>query len=326
MKPTQPSHKSVLVTGANGYIGNAVAKAFSRAGWRTYGLVRRQEDAADLAENEIVPIIGTPADLAFMGQLKGVQIDTLVSNTEDTSDPKRHFEKVRVMIDEITRRGSHTAQRPLVMFTSGCKDYGMMSLKDGDAGLAPHTELSPMNPPVQLAPRKDFGLSLLKASGTVYDATVLRPTIVYGHSSSNYGALFDRAASSSGTLRLQADPGAIMHSLHVDDCGDAYVALAEHPERDAVAGNAFNISNTHYETAQEIGEALAKCYGLDLELVAPVDVNPRSADGLANFWQWVGSSKLRELTGWSERRTSFVDGIGIYRLAYEAFASRRRGL
>lgn len=37
------AQRAVLVTGANGYIGNAVAKAFARAGWRTYGLVRRKE-------------------------------------------------------------------------------------------------------------------------------------------------------------------------------------------------------------------------------------------------------------------------------------------
>jgi len=53
--------RSVLVTGANGYIGGAVAKAFSRAGWRTYGLVRRVSDARNLALDEITPIVGIEA-------------------------------------------------------------------------------------------------------------------------------------------------------------------------------------------------------------------------------------------------------------------------
>ncbi len=41
--------RAVLVTGANGFIGNAVAKAFCRAGWKTFSLIRRNEAAADLA-------------------------------------------------------------------------------------------------------------------------------------------------------------------------------------------------------------------------------------------------------------------------------------
>ena len=52
------TQKTVLVTGANGYVGNAVAKAFARAGWRTYGLVRREGAVGDLARSEIQPHVG----------------------------------------------------------------------------------------------------------------------------------------------------------------------------------------------------------------------------------------------------------------------------
>jgi nucleoside-diphosphate-sugar epimerase len=312
--------KTVLVTGANGYIGNAVAKAFRRAGWKTFGLIRRSDDAADLARHEIHPVLGSPDDLSFVSQFGEVAFDVIVSNTEDTSNPSPHFAKVRTMLDTIAGRGCQASTRPLVMFTSGCKDYGNMALKDGDAGLAPHTEGSPLNPPAPLVPRCDFGISLMSAKYANYDATVLRPTIVYGNSSSHYGSLFDLAASSDSVLLLMAVPGAIMHSLHVDDCGDAYVSLAEHPRRDEVVGHAFNISNARYETAQQIGDALARAYGLTLAFEAPTGDGQigRGVHSLANFWQWVGSAKLRELTGWTECRPTFVQGIDEYRLAYEA--------
>ena len=61
-----------------------------------------------------------------------------------------------------------------------------------------------------------------------------------------------------------------MHSCHVDDCADAYVALAEHLDRDTIANQAYNISDGRYETAREIGEALAHSYGLKLVLKAPI--------------------------------------------------------
>jgi nucleoside-diphosphate-sugar epimerase len=311
--------KTVLVTGANGYIGNAVAKAFSRAGWKTFGLVRREDAAADLARNEIHPIIGSPEDLSFLEQTRGVVFDVIVSNTEDTRNPGAHFEKVQVMLHEITRHSQQADVRPLVMFTSGCKDYGLMNKKHGDPGLAPHTEQSPMNPPVQLAPRKDFGISLLEDVDGYFDSIVLRPTIVYGLSSSHYGSLFDLASKSGSVLKLIADPSAIMHSLHVDDCAEAYVTLAEFPKREEIVKQAFNISNRNYETAQQIGDALANSYNLDLEFIAPPENMPMdSVHALANFWQWVGSDKIRDVTGWRERRQTFVEGIEEYRMAYEA--------
>ncbi|WP_213990365.1 hypothetical protein [Sodalis sp. dw_96] len=97
------------------------------------------------------------------------------------------------------------------------------------------------------------------------------------------------------------------------------MALAEHPKRAEVAQQAFNISNIMYETAQEIGEALAKSYGLTVEFVPTSEELPMySVHALANFWQWVSSDKLRALTGWRERKSTFVEGIEEYRLAYEA--------
>lgn len=320
------NQKTVLVTGANGYIGNAVAKAFARAGWRTFGLIRKPEAAADLARNEIQPVIGAPHDLSFLKQTDGTVFDVVVSNTEDWTNPVQHLDDVRAMVDEVARDSQRAGVRPLIMFSSGCKDYGKMAEKHGDPNLAPHTEDSPLAPPDILIPRSECGVALL-TNDHAFDATVLRPTIVYGHSSSYYAQLFDYASQCESVLQIFADPDAIMHSLHVDDCAEAYVALAEHARREDVAGQAFNISNATYETARQIGEALASSYGLQLEFDASPEAAVAAAaksplqttiHSLANFWQWVDSSKIRALTGWHERRIAFVDGIDIYRMAYEA--------
>jgi nucleoside-diphosphate-sugar epimerase len=50
--------------------------------------------------------------------------------------------------------------------------------------------------------------------------------------------------------------------MHVDDCGEAYVALAEHPWRRDIGGECFNISSYRFETLEEIAEALVKEYGI----------------------------------------------------------------
>jgi nucleoside-diphosphate-sugar epimerase len=316
--------KTVLVTGASGYIGNAVARSFAQAGWKTFGLLRNKKHAPALAKEEIIPLEGTPDDLSFLDQTENAIFNVIVSNTEDFNNRQAHFDNISKMVETIAQQSMKHNVRTLVMFTSGCKDYGTMGkAKHGDPGLAPHTEESPLNPPEFLIPRKDFGLRLLQNSN-LYDSIVLRPTIVYGHSSSHYGHLFDFASKSDAVLEFIAEPNAIMHSVHVDDCADAYVALAEYPEQDKVINQAFNISNASYETAQEVGEALAKIYGLKFKVTRPTtDVEPRSVHSLMNFSQWVGSDKLRASIEWSEKRRTFIEGLDQYRIAYEAHSNSK---
>jgi len=52
---------SVLVLGASGYISLAVARAFRKAGYHVYGLIRSEGNKSLLLSNEIVPVIGDGA-------------------------------------------------------------------------------------------------------------------------------------------------------------------------------------------------------------------------------------------------------------------------
>jgi nucleoside-diphosphate-sugar epimerase len=326
----------VLVTGANGYIGNAVAKAFNRAGWETYGLIRRAADAADLAQSEIHPIIGTPQDLSLTNDQEYCVFDVVVSNTEDWSDYEGHFGHVKDMLIHIgTQNWENARVRTLVLFSSGCKDYGMTG-KHGDADLAPHTESSPLNVLPILRARTKSAVGLLEDgnnSNLPFDVVVLRPTNVYGYGSSYYGSLFawaDKAKKDGNKmLRVPADPNTIMHSAHVDDCALAYLSLAEHPSRDEIKGQAFNISNTRYETVRDVCEALAKSYGLSVEYEKPgrfENIVPGMIEAVVQYSQWVSSDKIRQLTGWKEQRDYFATGIAQYRMAFEAaLAAKHQG-
>jgi nucleoside-diphosphate-sugar epimerase len=322
----------VLVTGANGYIGNAVAKAFNRAGWETYGLIRRAADASDLSQNEIHPIIGTPQDLSLTNEQEHSVFDVVVSNTEDWSDYDGHFRLVKDMLMHIGNRSWEIAAvRTLVLFSSGCKDYGMTG-KHGDADLAPHTESSPLNVLPLLRARTKSAAGLLEDSNLPFDVVVLRPTNVYGYGSSYYGSLFawaDKARSGNKVLKVAADPNTIMHSTHVDDCALAYLSLAEHPSRDEIKGQAFNISNARYETVHEVCEALAKSYGLSVEYEEPgpfENIVPGMVEAVLQYTQWVSSDQIRKLTGWKERRAYFAAGIAQYRMAFEAvLAAKHQG-
>ena len=187
--------------------------------------------------------------------------DVIVSVTEQNIDYASHFNNTIELLRVLATVANRHGVRPLVLFTSGCKDYGMTGLH-GFEGLAPHTEESGLDPPPFLADRASHAVKVFDHTD-LFDAVLLRPTSVYGYSSSYYGQIFDLAAEAAekGVLEISADPKTIMHATHVDDCAEAYVAIAE-ADREVVKGQCYNISGGQYETLDEIANALVKEYNI----------------------------------------------------------------
>lgn len=248
---------------------------------------------------------------------------------------------------------NNTGTRPLVLWSSGCKDYGTTGLH-GESGLAPHTEDTPLAPHELVRGRADAAVKALESAaaaegkeggavGGGFDAVVLRATPICGYSGSLYGAGMEYvegfAAAVGGekgegndkVLKFVPPAGTVMHWMHVDDCADAYVAVAvtalfgSEEKRRGVVGQAFNISGRRYETLEEVGRVLAKEYGFGGGAEFGVDpaklpqgVDPKGSEIIFGWSQWVGSQKIREATGWSDWRPLFSENVHAYRLAFEA--------
>lgn len=323
--------KTVLVTGANGYIGNAVARAFVRAGWITYGLVRSPSAAHSLAAEEILPTTGSIGDVGCHDKIKSqlpLALDAIISTTEDHSDYVQHYTAIISLLRTLGSRSVENGVRPLVIFTSGCKDYGLGPHFANDPDLSPHTEESPINPPAFAALRAEYSQKIFEHDD-LFSPVLVRPTNVHGRSSSFYGiflSVANQAATDDKPLVMPVPPESIVHSMHVDDCGDAYVAIAAHPRPQEASGQVFNISARRYETVDEVGRALTAEYGISkgLKYVDKKDLGPGESPwppGLVDFPQWTGSEKLRRITGWRDHRPLFSEAIHVYRVAYEAASS-----
>jgi nucleoside-diphosphate-sugar epimerase len=320
--------RTVLVTGANGYIGNAVARAFVRAGWTTYGLVRSPSSGLALAVEEILPVIGSIDNVSTHEGIRDSlpsRLDTIVSTTEDIVDYVPHYNKIIALLHFLSDSSTAAGTKPLVIFTSGCKDYGIGPHYHGAPGLSPHTENSSIKPPAFAVLRAEYAVKVF-SHADIFSPVLVRPTNVHGRSSSYYRAFFkvgEQTAKSGKPLLLTAPPTSICHSLHVDDCGDAYVAIAAHPQREDVEGQVFNISARRYETVADIAKALEAEYGLKAgtKYANPAELAPGENPWpamLIDFPQWTGSNKLRNITGWQDLRPLFSEGIHTYRVAYEA--------
>ncbi|KAL6406875.1 hypothetical protein AUP68_09685 [Ilyonectria robusta] len=319
--------RTVLVTGANGYIGSAICRAFVRAGWKTFGLVRKASATAELTLSEAIPVVGTFTDHGFLDGLyeQSQTFDAIVSCTEQFPGYGAHFQEVMGLVRVLAAKSNENGVRPLVLWSSGCKDYGMTGAH-GTPGLSAQTEESPLNGPELLRERQESCVTIFDHP-ELFDAILLRPTCVFGYSSSYYGAMFDfvseEAASGAKVLKVPGNPNSIMHATHVDDCAEAYLQLAQHEDRKAVAGQAFNISGHRYETMQEVTEALAKEYGFEggVEFVSAADAPasfPTGLHSVLSFSQWVGSDKIRQAIGWTDKRSLFSQNVRVHRKAYEA--------
>lgn len=331
MSPRGTKIRTAFVTGANGYIGSAVARAFVRAGWITYGLVRSPSSAHSLAKEEVVPIVGSISDIgghdAINSQLPPA-LDAIISTTEDLGDYVQHYTDIISLLRTVGSKSVANGVRPLVIFTSGCKDYGPGPHLANDPALSPHTEASPISPPTFAVLRAEYSQKIFE-NDDVFSPVLVRPTNVHGRSSSFYGiflSVANQASMDDRSLVMPTRPESIVHSMHVDDCADAYVAIAAHPRPGEVSGQVFNISARRYETVDEVGRALVAEYGISkgLEYVDEKDLKEGQNPWpplLVDFPQWTGSEKLRKITGWQDHRPLFSEAVHVYRVAYEAAQS-----
>lgn len=317
--------KTVFITGANGYLGSAVARTFAQRGWTTYGLIRRERSALNLKIHEVIPVVATAAEATkFVAKLPS--IDVIITCDEDLSDYATHQNSRLAMIKQICTHSKTQGStlKPLVIFTSGCKDYGMTALH-GEASLAPHTEETQLNPPDLLRPRTEAAKDMLFKHTEDFDCVATRPTTLFGLSGSGYAhffALADEAKErSGGLLELPASPDTILHGTHVDDVAAAYIALATAP-RKLVSGQTYNISARRYETLGEIVPAMEISHGVEVRYreLQPQDTETFGLYTLSLFtWpQWVGSEKIRNHLGWSDTKPLFHEGYEGYRAAFEA--------
>ncbi|KAL9018834.1 MAG: hypothetical protein Q9180_008709, partial [Flavoplaca navasiana] len=235
---------TVLVIGANGYLGSAVSSAFLRASnlpasnfFRVYGLIRRSSSARALALREVIPIVASLSSDSLAAVTQSVLAhsltwDVIVLCTEPSqSDPvaqTQHWHDVLALVRGLAKAsasspaGEGKAVTPLVLWSSGCKDYGVTKLH-GDPDLQPHTESSPLDPPDVVRCRMGSALRALDIgdTGVSFDVAVVRASPICGYSGSYYGAALEYAAACAASemekkkkakvLKFTANANTIMH-------------------------------------------------------------------------------------------------------------------
>jgi nucleoside-diphosphate-sugar epimerase len=241
----------VLVTGATGYIGSAVASALLKRDHEVIGLARSARSAATLRDRGIEPALGDFGDPAILGPVVGAaSVDVVVSaaslgatNGDSATTFARDRDAVRAV--QAALRGPEQA----LVFTSGSAVFGVFNggeqtnvVYDEDSPVPlPASTFAPASAGVHPLLVAGFGDSMaarVEAEREVLEhpstrGIVIRPGLVYGHGGSYDIPALIRRARERGRAGHLGSGGTTQGYVHIDDLAALYCLAVEQAPRGA---------------------------------------------------------------------------------------------
>jgi nucleoside-diphosphate-sugar epimerase len=281
----------ILVIGATGYIGSAVAEALAAAGRQVLGLSRSAASDARLAAFGIEPVRGALDEPGRLAQLTA-GVDAVVwaatANREDVDAPA-----IDATLAELV------GTRKTFLYTSGTWVHGATHGAVAD-------EESLLAPAAIVAWRVAVERRVLATPGI--RAIVIRPGIVYG-SGGGIPALLTASVREHGAVRFVGNGENRWAVVFRADLAELYVrALA-----DAPAGSVFIGAQGTSDRVLDLARAASTGQGCGGHVVAwPIEQARRElgafADALA-LDQRVSSARAHRLLGWNPVGPSILDEL-----------------
>ena len=211
----------ILLTGATGFIGGAIARA-ARASGHTVFALTRGGDVEQLRPFDGIPVRGDLRDPASLERAAG-GVDAVIHAGHTQSADAAATDRAAAETFVRALRGS---TRPF-LYTSGVWVLGA-------TGDVPADETAPRNPSAIVAWRGPLEERLVAAATEGTRTVIIRPGIAYGYGGGIPGMLV-REAADSGRVRVIGDGRQEWPVVHVDDLGQLYVRALN-----ARAGSIYN--------------------------------------------------------------------------------------
>jgi nucleoside-diphosphate-sugar epimerase len=301
----------VFITGATGYIGNAVARTFRRAGHDVYGLTRSQDKANLLWQDEIKPVIG---DLNKSDTYASIAKDAeiLIHAAADMGNDMANLD--RTATERFVGWAKDTNRQRTFIYTSGCWVYG--NTKNEKV-----TEASALNPLSIVSWRPAIEELVLKGSTDRLTTLVLRPGVVYGGKGGLTSGWF-QAAEKDGVTKIVGEGYNRWPMVHVEDLANAYLRAALFRTKNEI----FNVTDRSRYTVREMAQNASRATGKNADVKvwsltdAAKTLGQPFADALVSD-QHVDSWKAINLLGWNPHFGGFVDDAEQF---YNAWKHARR--
>jgi nucleoside-diphosphate-sugar epimerase len=254
--------RAVLVTGATGFLGGALARRLARDGARVRALARRPERGAALRATPGVELAyGDVTDEGRMRDvLRGCDIAFHAAGVLDGSLAAQR----RVNVDGTRNvvRAAADAGVGRVVHVSSAGAYGF----GGPGDVSEDTPLRPGH--------AAYGVTKAEAEGVVRQigrerglaCSIIRPGMIYGPGSRVWTEVMFTIARRNPTL-FPGDGSGSIPAIYLDDVVDLMTVLAVHP---AAAGETFNCTPDPSPTWREFLGAYAALAGHRRWVAIPV--------------------------------------------------------
>jgi nucleoside-diphosphate-sugar epimerase len=329
----------ILVTGATGFVGSAVARRLTQQGHIVLGLSRSVGAAARVEAAGLTPVHGDFGDPATLAE-PASQVDAVVSTAsigqvEGTADG---FTKDRDAVAAMTA-ALRDLGKPFI-FTSGSAIFGVFTKGEASPTKFEEDHPVPLPPSIfappeagvpqpliegfrgSMAPRAETEMAVLKATGI--RGIVIRPGLIYGEGKGyDLPNLIALARKHSAAPYLGAG-GVRQGFVHIDDLVDLYMLALEHGPAgsmlhavtDEVALGNLAQAVSRLDGAQGRTESLSlmQMYARGGGRGVSLSVNKRLA-----------SDKTRQLVGWSPKRYDILEDVehGSYNEAKHGPSKRK---
>jgi nucleoside-diphosphate-sugar epimerase len=216
---------TVFITGATGYIGSSVGRAFLARNDTVLGLTRSSEKAKRLAHDGIEPVVGTLSDSAVIEEAAG-RCDVAIHAAVDYGADTRALDE-----SAVTAILSGLGDGGRLLYTSGVWVFGDTGDDVGD-------EETPRNAIAEVHWRPAVEDHVMARGGIV-----IRPGVVYGGGRGMTADWFE-AVRTGRAVEVVGDGTNTWPMIHVDDLARAYVAAADHGR----PGRSYNIVDDSRDT------------------------------------------------------------------------------
>jgi len=337
----EASGMKVLITGATGYIGGAVAWALQQAGHEVVGLARSNAAAAQLGARGFGFVIGDfedPAGLSAAVEGMDALVSTASTGSVEASAQTflRDHEAVSSLLQGMGESGK------TAVFTSGSAVVGVLGRGESSSAIygedvslplrrsefAPERALVP-EPLIEglggaMAARVRTEQQVLNARGV--RGMVVRPGLVYGRGGSyDIPNLIRRAASMECAPCLGV--GLVSQSfVHIDDLARLFVAVLEHGRR----GETYHAEAGEVRMS-ELARSVSRMVGAgdrfkSLSLEEMFACGGSAAISLS-LNKRMSSLKTRDSLGWRPTRADILEDVsgGSYDRAWSKGMERSAG-
>lgn len=285
----------VLILGATGYIGSAVADAAKARGHHVVGLARSDDAAKKLSAKGHEVARGDMRDPSSVAALaRGVDAVVHTANTNDAENSRADPALVKAVLGALEGTGKR------FVYTSGVWSAG----RTGDRFV---TEEDGGEPLPLVAWRGAVEQEVLASAGRGVRGVVVSPAIAYGRGGGIPGS-FVAEARQKGHVRVVEGGAQEWTTVHVDDLADLYARAL-----DAAPGSHFYAAAPGSVRVRDVAIAASLAGGAGGKVVDwPLAEARKEYGGYGEalaLHQRVSGRKVERALGWAPRGPSLLEEL-----------------